>query len=205
MAFVGAFGVIRGAAGRRAAIARRERRMQMSSGRSQEIVRDDGVLDAGEKGVEESTQGYFRMHKKIYPHDTDYSGSVWHGQYVRFFEEARILMLEECGVDYGRLVLEDFIELPVVEMEIKYHKPALMGDEAVVLLRFERKGRLRLRMFGELRRLKDNELLVTSSVTLAPIDMKTKIPVRKWPEHLTDASNRAASYGTWAVSNREEL
>eukprot|EP00189_Rhodosorus_marinus_P004975 CAMPEP_0113958612 /NCGR_PEP_ID=MMETSP0011_2-20120614/3558_1 /TAXON_ID=101924 /ORGANISM="Rhodosorus marinus" /LENGTH=217 /DNA_ID=CAMNT_0000969577 /DNA_START=133 /DNA_END=783 /DNA_ORIENTATION=- /assembly_acc=CAM_ASM_000156 len=197
MAFVGVFSVIRGATGGRAAIARRQRRMQTSSGRFPEIVRDDRVLDPGESCLEESTQGFFRMRKKIYPHDTDYSGSVWHGQYVRFFEEARIQMLEECGVDYGRLVLEDCIELPVVEMELKYHKPALMGDEAVVLLRFERKGRLRLRMFGELRRLKDNELLVTSSVILAPIDMKTKIPVRKWPEHLTEASNRAESYGTW--------
>ncbi len=70
----------------------------------------------------------------VYPHHTDYSGSVWHGQYLAWMEEARIEYLNSMGVDFAELV-DLGCDLPVVELSLRYHKSLRLGDIAMVRAR----------------------------------------------------------------------
>lgn len=61
----------------------------------------------------------------IYYEDTDFSGFVYHANYLKFFERAR----EEL---FGRKKLQDFFtngsHFVVKEAKLVYHKPARHGD-----------------------------------------------------------------------------
>ena len=70
---------------------------------------------------------------RVYYEDTDFSGVVYHGSYLRFMERARTEFLRELGVDQRAL----FLSVPPVgfavrHMEIDFLKGAVMDDELIV-------------------------------------------------------------------------
>ena len=48
------------------------------------------------------------------PQDTDHAGVLWHGSYVAWLEEARVVALAEAGVAYAELSAQG-LELMVVD------------------------------------------------------------------------------------------
>ena len=64
-------------------------------------------------------------------YDVDPMGVVWHGNYVKYFEEARCGLLRSIGTNYAALTDEDIL-LPVVSLEIKYMRPCLFGQELAI-------------------------------------------------------------------------
>ncbi|OIO04510.1 MAG: acyl-CoA thioesterase [Elusimicrobia bacterium CG_4_10_14_0_2_um_filter_56_8] len=67
------------------------------------------------------------MKKKIYYHDTDHSGAVYHANYLKYLEEARSEFLEERGFGVKRL-LDDGIGFAVRRQEMEYKFPAFYND-----------------------------------------------------------------------------
>jgi len=74
----------------------------------------------------------FKIKKKIYYHDTDWSGVVYYANYLKFFEEARAEHLRSKGIDLKRLAEEEGTLFAVAEADIKYKSPARYGDEISV-------------------------------------------------------------------------
>lgn len=68
-------------------------------------------------------------YKKVIPFfDVDPMKVVWHGNYVKYFEEARCSFLSQIGLTY--LDMEKLgYAFPVVEMKIKYIRPCVFGQE----------------------------------------------------------------------------
>lgn len=60
-------------------------------------------------------------------HDLDPAGIVWHGNYARYFEVARCALLETFGYNYNHMV-ESGYAWPVIDMRVRYVKPARFGD-----------------------------------------------------------------------------
>jgi acyl-CoA thioester hydrolase len=70
---------------------------------------------------------------RVYFEDTDVAGIVYYANYLKFMERARSDMLRSVGIDQ-RAVLEASEGVYVVaEANIKYHRPAKLDDELVVL------------------------------------------------------------------------
>ena len=67
--------------------------------------------------------------------EVDSMGVVWHGQYIRYFEDGR----EDFGNKFGISYL-DFYEkgilVPIVKIDLNYKKPLIYGDTALVETRF---------------------------------------------------------------------
>lgn len=59
--------------------------------------------------------------------DVDMLGIVWHGHYVKYFEEVRCALLEEIGYDYLTMKASGYV-WPVVDLRIKYMAPARFGS-----------------------------------------------------------------------------
>lgn len=55
-------------------------------------------------------------------HDIDPMNVVWHGNYPRFFELARVALLEQIDYGYEQMSASGY-SWPVVEMTVKYAKP----------------------------------------------------------------------------------
>ena len=65
---------------------------------------------------------------KIPFHDVDMMGVAWHGHYVKYCEIARCALLDTFAYNY-REMQESGYSWPVIEMKIRYARPARMGQK----------------------------------------------------------------------------
>ncbi len=64
---------------------------------------------------------------KVPFHDIDLMSVVWHGHYVKYFEIARCALLDKINYNY-RQMAESNYAWPVIELKLKYIKPAAFGN-----------------------------------------------------------------------------
>lgn len=108
---------------------------------------------------------------KIPFHDLDPAGIVWHGHYAKYFEIARCALLESFGYNYDAMV-ESGYAWPVIDMRLRYVKPALFGQEIKVqatLLEWE----YRLKIDYLIRDLSGARMCKGSTVQVA-VDIATR-------------------------------
>jgi acyl-CoA thioester hydrolase len=77
--------------------------------------------------------GRHLMSVRVYYEDTDFSGIVYHANYLRFMERGRTNYLRLLGADHRALFEEALAEAPgfafvVRSMQIEFLKPARMDD-----------------------------------------------------------------------------
>jgi acyl-CoA thioester hydrolase len=77
------------------------------------------LRDAGVIAVEIEFQVAF--------HDVDMVGVVWHGHYLRYFENARWALMDRLGFGLDRM-LESGYAWPIIDMQARYIQPARFGD-----------------------------------------------------------------------------
>ena len=113
-----------------------------------------------------------------YP-ECDPMGYVHHSVYPVWFEMARTELLRETGPAYAELEREGVL-IVVVDLKVKFKRPARYDDELEVTATLRRSGGARIEHDYEVRR--DRERLVTGSTTLACVDTDGR--VRPVPEAL---------------------
>ena len=64
-------------------------------------------------------------------HDVDALRVVWHGNYVKYFEQARCGFFSSLGLSYTDMEKAGFL-LPVVSLQIKYVHPCVFDQDIVV-------------------------------------------------------------------------
>ena len=106
--------------------------------------------------------------------ETDMMGVVYHGSYLPWLEIGRTQLLKDHGVPYRVLEADGFF-LPVVEVSLRYLRPAKYDDEVVITTVLKEKPSLRIRMEYELHR--GEELIATATSLHVFIDRSGK-PVR---------------------------
>jgi acyl-CoA thioester hydrolase len=114
--------------------------------------------------------GRHHMQVRVYYEDTDFSGIVYHANYLRFMERGRTNHLRLMGAEQHALFAEALAETPgfafvVRSMQIDYLKPARMDDVLdIVTWPREVKG-ASITVAQEVRR--GTELLVKAEVRVA--------------------------------------
>lgn len=73
-----------------------------------------------------------RLPVRVYYEDTDFSGNVYHGAYVRFCERGRTEWLRELGMSHSHLS-KDGLVFAVREMNFSFEAPAHIDDELIVV------------------------------------------------------------------------
>ena len=106
--------------------------------------------------------------------ETDMMGVVYHGSYLPWLEIGRTALLKDHGLPYRQLEADGFF-LPVLEVGLRYLKPARYDDTVSITTVLREKPTLRIRMEYELHR--SDELLATAFTLHAFID-RTGKPVR---------------------------
>lgn len=110
--------------------------------------------------------------------ETDMMGVVYHGSYLPWLEIGRTALLKNHGLPYRELEAEGFF-LPVLEVGVKYLRPAKYDDTVIITTFLREKPSLRIRMEYDLHR--DGEKLATAFTLHAFIDRAGK-PVRPPPK-----------------------
>jgi acyl-CoA thioester hydrolase len=102
---------------------------------------------------------------RVYYEDTDFSGAVYHANYLKFCERARSDCLRLLGVHHHKLEDMGFV---VRRMVCDFLKPATIDDLLEVETRFLELGGARLDLEQKVRRGAD--LLFSAQVTVALVD-----------------------------------
>jgi acyl-CoA thioester hydrolase len=106
--------------------------------------------------------------------ETDMMGVVYHGSYLPWFEIGRTTLLKEIGLRYRDLEAQGYF-LPVLEVAVKYLRPARYDDVVTIVTTLRDKPLLRIELDYEVRR--GDELLATGRTVHAFIDRSGK-PIR---------------------------
>lgn len=75
--------------------------------------------------------------------ETDMMGIAYHGNYLTWFEVARVKMLDELGCPYRDLELLGY-RLPVLEVSLRYLRSLTFDDRAIVEAVIREKPSLRI-------------------------------------------------------------
>ena len=86
------------------------------------------------------SDGLHRMQVRVYYEDTDFSGIVYHANYLRFMERGRTNYLRLLGADQRALFAEAESEAPgfafvVRSMTLEFLKPSRMDDLLEIVTR----------------------------------------------------------------------
>lgn len=89
--------------------------------------------------------------------ETDAMGVTYHGNYLPWFEMARVALLDQLGCPYRELEKQGFL-LPVLETGLTYHRPSYFDDRVRITVTLAEKPRARLHLTYKVER--GDELLV---------------------------------------------
>jgi acyl-CoA thioester hydrolase len=92
-----------------------------------------------------------RLPVRVYYEDTDAGGVVYHTGYIRYFERARTEWLRALGYSQKQLAEEAGVLFSVVELTVRYLRPARLDDMLEVLARAEVSGGASVAFHQEIR------------------------------------------------------
>ncbi len=80
-------------------------------------------------GDSDAIRPNFSITCRVYWEDTDGGGVVYYANYLKFLERCRTEWLRALGIDQWRLRTERGLQFAVVEVNVKYLRPAQLDDE----------------------------------------------------------------------------
>lgn len=117
--------------------------------------------------------------------ETDQMGYVYYGNYPEYFEVGRAELCRAAGLPYGDLETLHRVMMPVVEMHIRYRKPARYDNLLTIHTWLDAPPEARIRFHHTIHN-EQEELIVSGFVELAFVRMDTLRPTR-CPQVLLDA------------------
>ena len=96
--------------------------------------------------------------------EVDSMAIVWHGNYLKYFEDGR----ESFGAKYNLGYLDVYkynIMIPIVKVSCDFKRPLLYGDTAIVETRFINSDAAKIQFDYSIYRKPDLELMATGSST----------------------------------------
>ena len=138
------------------------------------------------------------MYSYLYTHrvryrECDPMGVVYHTHYLDYFEAARTEALREMGMAYKDLEAQGII-MPVIDLAVRYHRPAVYDDVLEVETRFKEVPRVRVRIDYAVRRVGEQALVTSGHVTLCFVDRNRNQPIPA-PEFVRTLFERALAEG----------
>ena len=108
--------------------------------------------------------------------ETDQMSIVYYGIYTQYFEVGRVEAFRELGMSYKEME-DNGTMLPVVHVELNYHRPALYDDLLTIVTTVTELPGVKITFDHQVLNDKQ-ELLITRKVVLVFVDAKTKKPKR---------------------------
>ncbi|MDO6748496.1 acyl-CoA thioesterase [Gilvimarinus sp. 1_MG-2023] len=111
------------------------------------------------------------LERKIPFYDVDSMDIVWHGHYVKYFEDARCELLD--ALDYNYQTMRDSgFGFPVVDLRIKYVRPALFNRTVRIEATLE-EWEVRLKIAYRIVDADTNEVLTKGYTVQVAVDLSS--------------------------------
>jgi acyl-CoA thioester hydrolase len=122
---------------------------------------------------------------RVYYEDTDFTGMVYHANYLRFFERGRSDHLRDAGVSHQSLLArEDPAAFTLTNVNVTYRKPARVDDLLHIRTRYLGMDGPRIRFSQAC--LRGSDLIAEAEITAVMIhaDGRLRRPIKEIAEHL---------------------
>ena len=117
---------------------------------------------------------------RVYYEDTDFTGMVYHANYLRFFERGRSDFLRDAGVSHQTLLARETpAAFTLTNVEVDYKRAAKVDD--LLTIRTRSLGVKGVRMFFEQTCLRGDEVIAEGRITAVMIHTDGR-PMRPSPE-----------------------
>jgi acyl-CoA thioester hydrolase len=125
----------------------------------------------------------------VYFEDTDTAGIVYYANYLKFMERARSDMLRAAEIDQKAELDATGSAYAVAEVDIRYRKPARLGDDLLVISRIEAVRAASVTIHQRVMRGPDRlaDALVTAAFLTA--DQRPQRQPRSWVERFHSIAN----------------
>ncbi len=118
--------------------------------------------------------------------DTDSYGVVWHGAYTKWFEAARVEIVEKLGLKLDALEKNNIL-FPVVEMNIRYKSSAKMNERIIIKTHIAEVKPLSVTFEHKVYEKSSNTLRVTAQTTIVAINSESGKMYRRMPDNILNA------------------
>lgn len=129
----------------------------------------------------------FDFKKRVRYGETDQMGYLYYGNYAQYYEIGRVETLRHIDFPYKRLEEEFGVMMPVMNMQMRFLRPAKYDDLVTIrtiMMDFpEKRAWFRTELYNE-----KGKLLNAGDIRLAFVDMKTNKGCPP-PQALLDALN----------------
>lgn len=122
---------------------------------------------------------------RVYYEDTDFTGMVYHANYLRFFERGRSDFLRDAGVSHQDLLdRPDPAAFTLTRVEVDYKRAAKVDD--LLTIRTRSMGIKGVRMFFEQACLRGEDVIAEGVITAVMIhaDGRPRKPIPEMVERL---------------------
>ena len=122
---------------------------------------------------------------KVSFEDIDMMGIVWHGNYMRYMEQARCNLFSKLNYTYLDMA-RDNCAYPVGKMEVKYIKPAKLGDSLIIKSQIVETEPALVIKYAIYNKTTKDKIFSASTIQIA-VNIKTMESVYTPPEKLLKA------------------
>lgn len=130
-----------------------------------------------------AASGIHHLPVQIYYEDTDFSGFVYHANYLKFAERGRSSLLKLAGITHTQLLdLQPQLAFVVSHMAIDFLRPGRIDDRLLVETGFTEIRGARLK--AEQRISRDGEVLWQADVLAAVVDLQGR--PKRLPREMAD-------------------
>ena len=130
-------------------------------------------------------QGQHWLSLRVYYEDTDFTGMVYHANYLRFFERGRSDFMRDAGVSHQKLLArDDPAAFTLTNVNVDFKRAARVDD--LLRVRTRCLGVKGVRMLFEQACLRDDELIAQAKITAVMIhtDGRPRRPIKEVVEML---------------------
>lgn len=127
---------------------------------------------------------------KVYYQDTDSYNIVWHGNYLKWYEQARCDLCDELGFSLVELSKNEGIIFPIVNINLRYKAPAKLYDNLVIETSIKEFSRAKI-IFEQITKNKEtNTIYNIAEITAVTTDLNGKL-IKNIPEKIKTAFKAA--------------
>jgi acyl-CoA thioester hydrolase len=121
-----------------------------------------------QKGLSERTEVLVRFN------EADPLGIVWHGHYIRYFEDGREAFGNKYGIGYLDFYKKGYV-VPIVGVQCDFKRSLRYGDKVIVETTFTPCDAAKIKFSYRLFNARTNELVATGSSVQVFLDAKNSI------------------------------
>lgn len=133
----------------------------------------------------------FEYEMRVPFYDVDSMRVVYHGNYVKYLEEARCAYLEAHGLSYMDMEAAGFL-LPVVSLNVKYMRPCLFGQRLAIAVTRDRSNRNLLVLNYRLMDAESRQVALKAQTRQAAIGLASRELLFDLPEAFVERLDREA-------------